>query len=850
STQDKKVSHISMDIKQAKAELSRIDGLIASAEEPIYQRFWFMPKAKLYLLRSSILVAITVSLLPPIIQYNHLNGTHFLGHIQSYAFLALFFLLLITSPFYIFFGTNPLKDKVKLDPRRWPSAKGFAFLLAALGFNWLYETIFYLSRSDSMMSTLGIAALSAIAIFGSGALSYKLGSLIPSESSKPLSSNRRVRHLQTFAQRLLLTGKNFLTQSYPFLSVSLGFFVATLLVSFLPGGCGQALASWLTASFRDANLSNINDGLVDLIVESLTALAILLSLESMAVRLGATYQSFLKESGSQAGDGLTAALARTLKATTVRLALAPKHPHLRSAFESLLYLAACYLLLFGLFAFTPDILHLPGISANGLLSPAHGLSNAVRNWLYGSTVDAGFSKPFFYDTQFFMASYLAAIGLVPFAVMSCAFLPSRKPAHLSASTQGIILPNGSGRRLKFWNELKTVSGKNLNKRNEKVQLKFSSGTITLNSADHAPEKLAEVLALADEHGKDAKFDPDAIAIRRRLSKTSHTSSLAEAKNFESTIFKPYIAGDTIKDGTYRVVRKLMSKPLSAVYLVRTETGVLAVLKQFALPPGNPKAEQQKLSFMRECKILGQLQHPLIARITDSFEYGGSSFIALEHIDGIDLRQLVEDRGARKEEFVIRWALDLLEQLKYLHEQNPPLLHRDLSPDNLMLDELGKIRVIDFGAAQQFMEGVTGTLIGKQAYIAPEQLRGKASDIYSLGATLYFLLTGKDPRALKESDPAAEGIKVSKELAAIVKACTAFDESERPSSCEELISEFTKLSKKNSTSRKTNPGLAVKQTNKANLFETKNSPSKGKMGTAIKIDKQPEQLQSESNKRST
>src|SRR4029453_18591145 len=94
-----------------------------------------------------------------------------------------------------------------------------------------------------------------------------------------------------------------------------------------------------------------------------------------------------------------------------------------------------------------------------------------------------------------------------------------------------------------------------------------------------------------------------------------------------------------------------------------------------------------------------------------------------------------------------------------------------------------------GAAHQFMEGVTGTLIGKQAYIAPEQLRGKPSvrsDIYSLGATLYFLLSGADPRALQQCDPANEGLSIQKGLSELVRDCTACTEADRPDSIGQLL----------------------------------------------------------------
>jgi serine/threonine protein kinase len=97
-------------------------------------------------------------------------------------------------------------------------------------------------------------------------------------------------------------------------------------------------------------------------------------------------------------------------------------------------------------------------------------------------------------------------------------------------------------------------------------------------------------------------------------------------------------------------------------------------------------------------------------------------------------------------------------------------------------------LLDFGAANQFLEGVTGTLVGKQAYVPPEQLRGKAtkqSDIYSFGATMYYLLTGFEPRALAQSDVLKAGEKISPELNELIKQCTEFDESKRPQSFDEL-----------------------------------------------------------------
>jgi serine/threonine protein kinase len=93
-------------------------------------------------------------------------------------------------------------------------------------------------------------------------------------------------------------------------------------------------------------------------------------------------------------------------------------------------------------------------------------------------------------------------------------------------------------------------------------------------------------------------------------------------------------------------------------------------------------------------------------------------------------------------------------LDYLHGLSPQIVHRDLTPDNLIFAD-GKITLIDFGAASEYVSGLTGTMIGKQCYIPPEQFQGHAttkSDLYALGCTLYFIATGKDPEPIEQSMP--------------------------------------------------------------------------------------------------
>lgn len=110
----------------------------------------------------------------------------------------------------------------------------------------------------------------------------------------------------------------------------------------------------------------------------------------------------------------------------------------------------------------------------------------------------------------------------------------------------------------------------------------------------------------------------------------------------------------------------------------------------------------------------------------------------------------------------------------------------LTPDNLMLRQDGSLGLIDFGAANELIGDVTGTVIGKQSFMAPEQLRGRAepsSDIYSLGCTLYFLLTGEEPEPLSVSRPSTKNPAAGTGLDDLVAACTARDPANRPSTAE-------------------------------------------------------------------
>ena len=146
------------------------------------------------------------------------------------------------------------------------------------------------------------------------------------------------------------------------------------------------------------------------------------------------------------------------------------------------------------------------------------------------------------------------------------------------------------------------------------------------------------------------------------------------------------------------------------------------------------------------------------------------------------------------EKIIEWAIDLCDVLEYLHSQKPdPIVFRDMKPSNVMVDSLGRVRLIDFGIAKTFVSGVKHTMIGTEGYSAPEQYKGDVtpqSDIYSLGATLHHILTRKDPRleppfSFHERPIPDYNPNVHPGLVVIVEKALSFKAEDRFPSCKEM-----------------------------------------------------------------
>ncbi len=206
------------------------------------------------------------------------------------------------------------------------------------------------------------------------------------------------------------------------------------------------------------------------------------------------------------------------------------------------------------------------------------------------------------------------------------------------------------------------------------------------------------------------------------------------------------------------------------------------------------AEQVRDSFFREARFLAGLRHRSLPLIVDVFSLQSRQYLVMEYIEGQTLAQRVERQGVPSESVALSWALELAQVLDYLHRQERPIIFRDLKPENIMLTEDGHIKVIDFGLARHFEPGkrrdtqASGTV----GYAPPEQWEDTGqsdprSDIYSLAATLYFVLTGKPPSPVYGSQrlrPHRPDIDPG--IEALVLRCLSVQPAQRYGSAAEVI----------------------------------------------------------------
>ena len=257
------------------------------------------------------------------------------------------------------------------------------------------------------------------------------------------------------------------------------------------------------------------------------------------------------------------------------------------------------------------------------------------------------------------------------------------------------------------------------------------------------------------------------------------------------------AGQELNNKAYKIASTIASGGQAVLYEAKDARDRTVVLKEFQLTPGesfDAKIESAK-DFENESAILRQLSHDGIVKMLDMFYERGRVYIALEHVAGVTLRQLISESAPLNQDRILELTKQMCEILTYLHSQEPPVVHRDFTPDNIILQPDGTIKLIDFSVAQRKLRKSSNNsadCAGKHSYTPPEQFAGVAcpqSDVYALGATLYFLATGEDPTPITQS-------RLSEKLAAsmpainnLIEKCTKLELSERYESCRWILNDI-------------------------------------------------------------
>ncbi len=258
---------------------------------------------------------------------------------------------------------------------------------------------------------------------------------------------------------------------------------------------------------------------------------------------------------------------------------------------------------------------------------------------------------------------------------------------------------------------------------------------------------------------------------------------------------------TVLAERYRILDFLGRGGMGAVFLcedMRLPGKRWAVKEMLAYDPET--VDQVEESFKREAQMLSGLRHRNLPIIVDYFSVEGKQYLVMEWIEGETLSKVITREGPSPETEALRWALELAQVLDYLHRQDKPVIFRDLKPENIIMSQDRHMKVVDFGLARQFDPNKRRDTqaSGSVGYAPPEQWEDASqtderSDIYSLGATLYYVLTGRPPSPIYGSHrlrPHRPDIEAGTE--AIVLRCLQPDPSNRYSGTGELIRDLLLL----------------------------------------------------------
>ncbi len=291
--------------------------------------------------------------------------------------------------------------------------------------------------------------------------------------------------------------------------------------------------------------------------------------------------------------------------------------------------------------------------------------------------------------------------------------------------------------------------------NQEVPSIFDS--VQIIQKDEIEAEKAKVAEAESSAPVDAAPVPEAKDEAKPEHSTTPIVGQTDTDGRKTAKLKPLDEG-TILNGRYEIVRKIGGGGMGAVYLAndRNLGGVLRAVKEMVQSYIESEQQDKAISdFKRESLLLTSLDHQAIPTIYDYFfdEKEARFYLVMKYISGGDLasRLRAAPEGRLDEKTVTEWAIQIADVLDYLHNHEPSIVYRDLKPANVMIDgNSGRVMLIDFGIARWVNKEEKGvTAVGTMGYAPPELFSGNVeprSDIYSLGSTMFHLLTGADPQS--------------------------------------------------------------------------------------------------------